>query len=178
MFGALIPLQILWANMHGSFLFGPFIIALAAIQAGQSAKGNNRRKQQGLQPGLMGGLAVALLAATLVNPYLAKLHGQIIANIQMPYPAYWASLFRDYFQIPASGPLTFLVLVLGAGGLITLKKRLPIMLTTLAIIGAFLIIPSISSAQLFVALAFPFIPGAGMTSPFAPSFTAPSCSKP
>ncbi len=158
LFGVLIPLQILWANMHGSFLFGPFIIALAAIQAGQSAKSKNRKKKQGgLQPGLLGGLALALLVSTLINPYLAKLYGQIVANIQVPYPVYWISLFRDYFQTPANGSLTFLVLILGAGGLITLKKRLPIMLTTLAIIGAFLVFRSNYSAQLFVVLAFPFM---------------------
>lgn len=157
LFGVLIPLQILWANTHGSFLFGPFIVALAAIQAGSGSKGSNRKKQQALQPGLLGGLAVALLASTLINPYFAKLHGQIIANIQVPYPAYRGSLFLDYFQTPASDPLVFLVLILGAGGLITLKKRLPVMLTTLAIIGAFLVLRSIFSAQLFVVLAFPFL---------------------
>ena len=88
LFGALIPLQILWANTHGSFLFGPFLAALAAIQAGQSAKGAGRKKQQGLQPGLLGILAVSLLVATVINPYFTKLHAQVLANIQMPYPAY------------------------------------------------------------------------------------------
>ena len=157
LFGALIPLQILWANTHGSFLFGPLLAALAAIQAAQSTKGNNRKKQQELQPGLLGLLAVALLIATVVNPYFIKLHTQVLANIQMPYPAYWSSLFKEYFQIPARDPLIFLVLILGAGGLITLKKKLPIMLTTLAILGAFLVIRSVYTAQLFAVLAFPFI---------------------
>jgi tetratricopeptide (TPR) repeat protein len=157
LFGILIPLQILWANMHGSFLFGPFIIALAAIQAGQASKVGKRKKLNGPSVGLLGGLAGACLVSTLANPYLAGLYGQIIANIKMPYPAYWVSLFREYFQIQTTDPLIFFVLILGAGGLITLKKRLPIILTTLAIIGAFLVFRSTYAAQLFVALAFPFI---------------------
>jgi tetratricopeptide (TPR) repeat protein len=157
LFGVLVPLQILWANMHGSFLFGPFIIALAAIQAGQVSKAGKRKKMQGPSAGLLGGLAAACLVSTLANPYLAGLHGQIIANIKAPYPAYWVSLFREYFQIQTTDPLVFFVLILGAGGLITLKKRLPIMLTTLAIVGAFLVFRSTYTAQLFVALAFPFM---------------------
>ncbi len=157
LFGILIPLQILWTNMHGSFLFGPVIVGLAAIQAGQNVKGASRKIQQSAQPSLLGGLAVALLVATLINPSFAKLHGQVIANIQMPYPAYWFSLFSEYFQAPARDPLIFLVLILGASGLITLKKRLPVMLTTLAILGAFLAWTSPRASQLFAVLSFPFV---------------------
>jgi tetratricopeptide (TPR) repeat protein len=53
--------------------------------------------------------------------------------------------------------LVFLVLILGAAGLITLKKRLPILLTTLAMLGAFLLVRSTYASQLFVVLAFPFM---------------------
>ncbi|MEN8254132.1 MAG: hypothetical protein ABFR33_01570 [Verrucomicrobiota bacterium] len=157
LFGALIPLQILWTNMHGSFLLGPFLGILLALQAGLSTKGVNRRKQQELQPQMLGILAVALLVATAINPYFTKLHAQVFASINTPYPAYWGSLFKEYFQAPMRNPLIFLVLVLGAGGLITLKKRLPVMLTTLAIIGAFLVIRSLYAAQLFAVFAFPFM---------------------
>jgi tetratricopeptide (TPR) repeat protein len=157
LFAILIPLQILWTNTHGSFLFGPFIALLAAIQAGQRTKGVNRKTQQALQPAPLAGLTVALLAVTLINPYFARLHTQVFANIAMPYPTYWSSLFREYFQTPARDPLIFLVLILGAGGLITLKKSLPVMLTTLAIIGSFFVIRSMQTAQLFAVLAFPFI---------------------
>ncbi|RKX43611.1 MAG: hypothetical protein DRP64_07970 [Verrucomicrobia bacterium] len=157
LFGTLIPLQILWANMHGSFLLGPFLGILIALQAGLSTRGVNRRKQQELQPQMLGILAVALLVATVINPYFTKLHAQVFASINLPYPAYWGSLFKEYFQAPMRDPLIFLVLILGAGGLITLKKRLPTMLTTLAIIGAFLVIRSLYAAQLFVVFAFPFM---------------------
>jgi len=156
-FGILIPLQILWANMHGSFLFGPLIAVLAALQAGQSAKGANRKKQQDASPGMLGVLAIALLVATLANPYLAKLHGQVVANIMHPAPVYWSSLLGEYFRIPSPKPLIFFVLILGAGGLITLKKHLPIMLTTLAVIGAFLAWTMPHTVQLFTVLSFPFM---------------------
>jgi len=157
LFGTLIPLQILWANMHGSFLLGPFLGILVALQAGLSTRGVNRRKQQELQPQMLGILAVALLVATVINPYFTKLHSQVFASINIPYPVYWGSLFKEYFQASMRDPLIFLVLILGAGGLITLKKRLPTMLTTLAIIGAFLVIRSVYAAQLFVVFAFPFM---------------------
>jgi tetratricopeptide (TPR) repeat protein len=154
--GVLVPLQIVWTNTHGSFLYGPLIAALAAIQAGQGA-GNGRKKRQGIKPETLGILAAGLLVATLVNPYFLKLHGQVVASIKAPYPAYWASLFREYFQVSSQNPLIFLVFIIGAGGLITLKKKLPAMLTTLAIIGAFLVMRSPSMSQLFAVLAFPFL---------------------
>lgn len=159
LFGALIPLQILWTNMHGSFLYGPIIVALAAIQTTQNSKGANARKKKGQTPqtGLLGILAIALLIATLANPYFLKMHGQIFANIKAPLPIYWSSLFIEYFQIPALKPLILFVMVLGAAGLITLKKKLPIVLTTLAIYGAFLVWTSPQTAMLFAVLAFPFI---------------------
>lgn len=157
LFAVLIPLQILWTNLHGSFLLGPIIAILATIQTGQSSKGSNRKKQQDVTAGMLGILSLGLLVATLANPYFAKLHGQVIASIAHPAPVYWSSLLRDYFQIPTQNPLIFFALILGAGGLITLKKKLPVMLTTLAIMGAFLVVRSAQAALLFSALAFPFI---------------------
>ena len=157
LFGILIPLQILWTNLHGSFLLGPIIAVLATIQTGQNTKGASRKKEIGIAPGIMGGLTLALLAATLINPYFTKLHSQVIAGIMQPAPTYWTSLLGDYFQIPSQKPLIFLVLILGAGGLITLKKRLPIMLTTLAVIGAFLAYTMPRTVQLFTVLSFPFM---------------------
>ncbi len=154
--GTLVPLQIIWTNMHGSFLFGPFIVALAAIQANQGISSNRKRKQ-GINPTTLGILAGGLLAATLINPYFLKLHAQVFAGIKAPYPTYWASLFSEYFQSSAGAPLVFLVFIIGAGGLITLKKKLPAMLTTLAIIGALVAMRSPSTSSLFVVMVFPFL---------------------
>ncbi|HSR87849.1 MAG TPA: hypothetical protein VLL07_02750, partial [Pontiella sp.] len=158
LFGVLIPLQIVWTNMHGSFLYGPLLTCLAALQAAQQRKGPAGRKKNQTIPSttyLM--LAVILLIATAANPSFLKLHGQVLANIKSPAPAYWSSLFIEYFQIPALKPLILFVMVLGAGGLITLKNKLPIMLTTIAIYGAFLVWTSPQMAILFAVLSFPFV---------------------
>ncbi|MEA2068098.1 MAG: hypothetical protein U9P12_02745 [Verrucomicrobiota bacterium] len=158
LFGALIPLQILWTNMHGSFIYGPIIAGLFAVQAGQQNKGSGRKNNHSaIQSGTYGLLAIALLAATIANPYLFKMHAQVLANIQSPAPVYWSSLFIEYFQIPALKPLILLVMILGAAGLITLKKKLPVTLTTVAIFGAFLVWTSPQTALLFAVLCFPFI---------------------
>ena len=158
LFGALIPLQIIWTNMHGSFLFGPAIIALTAVQVAQNSKGSaKRKKKQALEPGLVWALAVAALIATIANPSFLELHAQVLANITSPAPAYWSSLFVEYFQIPTLKPLILFVMILGAGGLITLKKSLPVVLTSIAIFGAFLVWTSPQAAMLFSVLAFPFM---------------------
>jgi len=156
LFGALVPLQILWTNMHGSFLYGPLLAGLAALQAVQLSKGRSK-KGQTTPPGIYGILALVLLIATVANPSFLKLHGQVIANLKSPAPAYWSSLFIEYFQIPALKPLILFVMVLGAGGLITLKKKLPVMLTTMAIYGAFLVWTSPQLSVLFAVLSFPFM---------------------
>ena len=158
LFGTLIPLQVLWANMHHSFLYGPIIAALAAVQSMQNSKGSgSRKKAQNPQPGTYLTLTAALLLATLVNPYFLGMHKQVFAEVTSPYPVYWSSLFIEYFQIPALKPLILFTMILGACGLITLKKKLPLVLTTLAIFGAFLVWTSSQAAILFTALAFPFI---------------------
>ncbi|MBT8042015.1 MAG: hypothetical protein KJN98_02495 [Pontiella sp.] len=158
LFGVLIPLQILWTNMHGSFLYGPIIAALYAMEAVQGGgKSTKRKGSPSAAPALLGSLAAVLLIVTILNPSLLKLHAQVFANIKSPAPAYWSSLFIEYFQIPALRPLILFILVLGAAGLITLKKRLPVTLTTLAIYGAFLVWTSPQMSMLFSVLAFPFI---------------------
>lgn len=157
LFGILVPLQLLWTNMHGSFLYGPILAGLAAAQAAQQNKGAGRKKNQGIQAGTFGILAIALLVATIANPSALKLHGQVFANISSPAPVYWSSLFIEYFQIPALKPLILFTMIIGAGGLITLKKKLPIVLTTIAIYGAFLVWTSPHHVLLFAVLSFPFI---------------------
>ncbi len=159
LFATLVPLEILWTNLHGSFIYGPLIVALMAFQAQQQKTGSTgrKRKKQGIQSNTYAMLAVAMLAATLANPYFLGMHEQVIANIQNGAPSYWSSLFLDYFQIPAMKPLILFTMLLGAGGLITLKKKLPVTLTTLAIYSAFLVWTSPKMAPLFVVMAFPFI---------------------
>lgn len=64
-------LQVLWANLHGSFLLGPAIVGLAALaealeaQAGATAPRSARRAEAAR----LGLVAAALFPASLVNPY-------------------------------------------------------------------------------------------------------------
>jgi tetratricopeptide (TPR) repeat protein len=158
LFGILVPLQIVWTNMHGSFLYGPLLACLAALQAAQQRKGPaGRKKNQTIPSATYLLLAAVLLVATAANPSFFKLHGQVVAGLKSPAPSYWSSLFIEYFQIPALKPLILFVMVLGAGGLITLKNKLPVMLTTMAIYGAFLVWTSPQMAILFAVLSFPFV---------------------
>lgn len=70
----LLPLEILWANLHGSFLMGPVLVLLAAAGEGLDAVLARRGDSQAAgaharEAGLLGILAALLLAACLVNPY-------------------------------------------------------------------------------------------------------------
>ena len=160
LFATLIPLQILWTNLHGSFIYGPLMAALAAIQVLVQSRGGaagRTRKKQDVEAGTYGLLAAAMLIATAVNPYLFKMHGQVLAAIRLPGPLYWSSLFIDFFQIPAIKPLILFTTILGAAGLITLKKKLPVLLMATAIYGTLLVWNTRQMAPLFVAMAFPFM---------------------
>jgi tetratricopeptide (TPR) repeat protein len=70
----LLPLQVLWANLHGSFLMGPVIVLLAAAGEGIDAILAHRGGHQAAgvhwrEASLLGLLAALLVAACLVNPY-------------------------------------------------------------------------------------------------------------
>jgi tetratricopeptide (TPR) repeat protein len=63
----LVPLQVVWANTHGSFFLGPLLVLLAAAAAfleRPAPRGESRR--EGVR---LGGIALLLAAANLVNPY-------------------------------------------------------------------------------------------------------------
>ncbi len=83
-----LPLQVLWANLHGAFLLGPLIVGLAAAGlavdwlaarlAPQGRPARQRPRQDDgderlREAGRLGLLACALVAACLVNPYGAEL---------------------------------------------------------------------------------------------------------
>jgi hypothetical protein len=82
----LLLLQVLWANLHGSFLLGPLIVGLAAageaidarfapkgpepVAAGPAGRSAARRPGEARRLAL---LAAGLVAVSLVNPYGARL---------------------------------------------------------------------------------------------------------
>ena len=90
----LVPLQIAWANLHGGFVLGPAILAVAALasfldghfgcasrravpsggRAGRSAGADAAlREGHRREAARLGGAAALLVAASLVNPYGAQL---------------------------------------------------------------------------------------------------------
>ncbi len=159
--GLLLVLQILWTNMHPSFLFGPILILIFAIENWQETQNTSSRTSvvTPLTTRLFILSAVALLV-TLINPNLVNLHRHIFANWKVLTGTdglEWISLFSSGFPQGFISSLTIFALILGAGGLITLQKKLPVMITILALFGAFLTVRSIGSLQSFSLLAFPFL---------------------
>ena len=155
----LLILQILWTNMHPSFLFGPTLILFFAIENWQETHTSRASMVTPLTNKLFALAAVTLLV-TLINPNLINLHRHVLSNwilLTGTDGLEWISLFSSGFPQSFIKNLTIFSLILGAGGLITLQKKLPVMITMLALTGAFLTVRSIGSLQAFALLAFPFL---------------------
>ena len=155
---SLLILQVLWTNIHPSFLFGPLLILVSAI-----ANWKETQTRKSLVTPLTNRLltlSAAALLVTLINPNFINLHRHILANASTltgTEGLEWISLFSSGFPSGFISKLTIFALVLGAGGLITLQKKLPIMITMLAVVGAFLTVRSIGALQSFALLALPFL---------------------
>ena len=156
----LLVLQVLWTNIHPSFLFGPVLILFFAIENWQETQKTSRASMATPLATKLLGLAVVALLVTLINPNFINLHRHIFSNWVLmtgKENLEWISLFSGSFPQGIISSLTVFTLILGAGGLITLQKRLPALLTTLALVGAFLTVRSIGTLHLFAFLAFPFM---------------------
>ncbi len=152
----LVPLQILWTSMHGSFFLGPLIAGLFALDLGlkERSAGGHRAVAMAL-------LTAVLLIVTFANPYGARLHLYLLRSaldVSYTYVQEWISPFSAQFSgsVIIKHTVT-LALLIGAGGLITERRRLPVAVTTLAVFGAFLVVRSLRYIDLFVILAFPFM---------------------
>jgi len=159
MAASLLILQILWTNMHPSFFFGPVLIFLVALENRQGVPRASRSSLITPLTARLLGLSAAALLVTLINPNLINLHRHILSNwtvLTGTEGLEWISLFSSSFPQGSNESLTVFALILGASGLITLQKRLPVMITALALIGAFLTVRSIGSLHFFAFLAFPF----------------------
>lgn len=147
-FLVLVPLQVLWTNLHGSFLLGP---ALAALFVWESMRLGERR--------LARGLPAALLAATVLTPYGFGLHRLALQGIFNPASNVlleWISPFHGEFEPFWGRHAVTLMLAIIASGFITISGRLPIALTTLGALGAFLLIVSPRYYVFSGLLMFPF----------------------
>jgi len=146
--------------MHPSFLFGPVLILFFAIEHRQEARTVSRNSLMSPLTKKLFALAGASLLVTLVNPNLINLHTHVLGNwglLTGTEGLEWISLFSSGFPQGLISSLTIFALILGAGGLITLQKKLPTMITMLALTGAFLTVRSIGALQSFAVLALPFM---------------------
>ncbi len=157
----LLPAQILWTNLDSAFLLGPLLALFGAAdfwaerRAAGGATADERRRIV-----LLGGLALALLAATLINPNGAGLLSAAAAEWSRPaHPGFWVWL-SPYSHVTAS-PLfrnwTVAVLLIGALGLVAHAQRLPLLITAAAVTGGFLALRSVAATSLFALLALPFL---------------------
>ena len=159
LWSVLLPVQVIWANVHSSFILGPIICALFAIQYWFSARAGDRAAAVQHTRALW--LAAATLLASVVNPYGLKLYADglsTVTNGAFKFVQEWISPFSA--QFPASSfPKQWVTLALfvGAGGLIAEKRNLPIGLTTLAVASAFLSILFPRNIEWLALLAFPFL---------------------
>jgi len=156
----LLVLQVLWTNIHPSFLFGPALILFFAIENWQGARNTSRTSMVTPLTTKLFGLSIAALLVTLINPNLINLHRHLFANwlvLMGKENLEWISLFSSFFPQTFFNNLTRFALLLGAGGLVTLQKRLPTMITLLALTGAALSVVSPGMTHLFAFLAFPFM---------------------
>ncbi len=157
---ALIPAQILWTNMHASFLIGPAVCLIYTIEAFQfdvatrTARGKN-------PPVILAGLTVILLAVTLINPFGIGAHRAAIASwisTAAVFTTTWVSPFNASAQ-SATKNLVTLAMLVGAAGLLMQRKKLPLGLTALAVLSAFVLIffrLKMDSFLWFALLGFPF----------------------
>jgi len=131
-FWTFLPLQILWANLHGAFLLGPLVVLLAAAgnlidwlaarlrPPDPASRGRGRDDEDDGRLGeaaRLGGLACLLLAACLANPYgieLLKFPFALTRSSFMGEIYEWQPPFSSDF---ASSYMALEYLLLGAIGI-------------------------------------------------------------
>ncbi|HMP90085.1 MAG TPA: tetratricopeptide repeat protein [Kiritimatiellia bacterium] len=150
-------IQLLWVNMHTSFMLGLFFVAMRGLQAFL----NRQRLSEGesAHPAYFG-LFIALAMIGLINPAGPLLYGDVFKQLLRPESGVileWASPFIREFLPSATGHLTTVLLVLIAAVFVTRKERLPVMLTGCAVLGAYLIVKSTPNLDLCAVLVFPFL---------------------
>ena len=158
----LLPLQVLWTNLHGSFLLGPAILAIFAVDAAvrERMQGTLESEDGRSRVAALACLAVAAVFISLLNPYHIRLPLRVMSgasNVAFNFVQEWVSSISSQFSASAYAKhaVTFALLV-GAGGLIAERRKLPISLTALAVISAFLAVRSLRYVEVLAVFAFPF----------------------
>jgi len=153
---ALPLLQWLWTNIHPSFLLGPLLCVVAAIQGHYF--GSPRLRRSWMRRGLA--MAGACLVVTALNPYRFQIYKEALHQWSQSGSGYtqeWISPFAGLFQFPAPSRLITLALLIFATGLITFRKRLPVLETVAASGAAFVVVRSSIQMEWIAVLGFPFM---------------------
>lgn len=141
----LILLQIIWANLHYSFIFGFLLYAIFLISKLIQKQVVNRTDII---------IPIILFLSSIINfngIYAINQSFSLLTEIILPFSN---TLFSASYKTSSVSLWVLIIMIVNALGLILFKKKLPIFLTIIAIIGNFI---NYGYASLFtVALFFPF----------------------
>ena len=146
--------QALWTNLCPTFWAGPFIVVLFAIQSIFSSQKLMYHSNKALL------LAALCVCATFLNPYFLALHKTVLAFATDPaalFSSHWISTLAPQFNSPLAKRLLTATLVIGAAGLVAEKRKLPIAITTMAVLSAFVMVARSQYTILYPVLMFPYL---------------------
>jgi hypothetical protein len=126
----LLALAALWANLHGSFLLAPVILATYAV--------GSLLHRQRLAARRLAGAALLSFLATFLNPYGWRLHQHVLAYLQNDYLMDRISEFRSFsFHHPGAWYVEGFLLIAAAGAVLALRRgEYPRFLLALGLIHA------------------------------------------
>jgi hypothetical protein len=119
----LVPLTVVWVNMHGAFVM--LVLVLGAFAAGALLDGllagpGAARRTLWRRAALLIGTAMACAAASLLNPYGWRLHQHLAAYLQEPL---WQQRVIEFRPPDLAAPRMALLLVLDAAALLFFMWR-------------------------------------------------------
>jgi hypothetical protein len=145
----LVPLTLLWANLHGGFL--ALIACLGAVVLGQLLSGNRQTAFR------YAGLGAACLAVSAVNPYGIQLHLHIVQYLRSD----WIKEVVDEFQSPrfrSESMLYYEILLLaGAAACVGLARKGRWSDVLLILLWAHLSLGAVRHVPVFLVVAAPRI---------------------
>ena len=114
------PVFVLWANVHIQFVYGLFVLGVAALEPLIEGDGGRDRPNRQRRFWWMARLLVVCGLATLVNPYGFRIYLPVYDAITVIHP----SLYLQEFQAPQFRSIfDWIMLVVTLGGVFVLGRR-------------------------------------------------------